>query len=270
MVQNKGALQMYLMKRLLVLIMVMLTSTAFADEITFTSKNWGGAKKAARDQVYFDHKITIYCGCRYSDKGSCGGVIDHQSCGYKVRGTTGNAKTRAARLEWEHVVPASLMPARQRGCWTTGHPSCAKANRKCCETTGVDETARKMIFDLHNLTPSVGQVNGDRSNFRYGVIEGEERVYGACDFEVSKELKLAEPQECQRGNLARVWLYMNWKHGVKISAEEKATFLAWSIADPVSSWEKERDKRIKGVQGNSNPFVENGIVRDSGKCQWEQ
>jgi deoxyribonuclease-1 len=245
MVQNKGALQMYLMKRLLVLIMVMLTSTAFADEITFTSKNWGGAKKAARDQVYFDHKITIYCGCRYSDKGSCGGVIDHQSCGYKVRGTTGNAKTRAARLEWEHVVPASLMPARQRVCWTTGHPSCAKANRKCCETTGVDETARKMIFDLHNLTPSVGQVNGDRSNFRYGVIEGEERVYGACDFEVSK-------------------------HGVKISAEEKATFLAWSIADPVSSWEKERDKRIKGVQGNSNPFVENGTVRDSGKCQWEQ
>ncbi len=37
---------------------------------------------------------------------------------------------------------------------------------------------------LHNLAPSVGELNGDRSNHPYGIVEDEPREYGACDFEV--------------------------------------------------------------------------------------
>ena len=39
-----------------------------------------------------------------------------------------------------------------------------------------------MEADLHNLVPAIGEINGDRSNFTFEHIDGEERVYGACDF----------------------------------------------------------------------------------------
>ncbi len=30
-----------------------------------------------------------------------------------------------------------------------------------------------MEADLHNLVPAVGEINGDRSNYRFGMISGE-------------------------------------------------------------------------------------------------
>lgn len=35
-----------------------------------------------------------------------------------------------------------------------------------------------MEADLHNLTPAVGELNGDRSNLPYGIVKGEPREYG--------------------------------------------------------------------------------------------
>jgi len=35
------------------------------------------------------------------------------------------------------------------------------------------------------------------------------------------------------------------------------TLLAWHFADPVSDTERIRNGRIKEIQGNGNPFVEN-------------
>ncbi|MDO6469820.1 endonuclease [Neptunomonas phycophila] len=50
-----------------------------------------------------------------------------------------------------------------------------------------------MVTDLHNLVPSVGELNGDRSNFRFGMIPNEPRAYGQCDFEVNFKNRRAEP-----------------------------------------------------------------------------
>jgi deoxyribonuclease-1 len=36
-----------------------------------------------------------------------------------------------------------------------------------------------------NLVPSIGEINGDRSNYKFSMIGSEERQYGACDFEVA-------------------------------------------------------------------------------------
>ena len=46
-----------------------------------------------------------------------------------------------------------------------------------------------MESDLHNLFPSIGEVNGDRSNYIFGEIPGESRVYGQCDIEIKKKLQ---------------------------------------------------------------------------------
>jgi len=51
----------------------------------------------------------------------------------------------------------SLMSARQFDCWVLG-------NREACECE--DSRAQGMLFDLHNLAPSIGQVNVLRSNER--------------------------------------------------------------------------------------------------------
>ena len=55
------------------------------------------AKVLARNAVYHDRNEvgTFYCGCRWTWRGRSGGVIDHASCGYRVRA---NAE-RAARMQ---------------------------------------------------------------------------------------------------------------------------------------------------------------------------
>lgn len=205
--------------------------------------SWTKTKQTARDKVYFDHSVTKYCNCPYESKGTSGGVVDTESCGYD--GSQAKYKNAITVLDWEHVVPASLTPARQMDCWVNG-------NRSQCERTS--QEAKNIIFDLHNLVPSVGQANRIRSDSRYGIIQGEERNLGTCDFEWTKDL--VEPSDVIRGDLARVWLYMNHKHNVAISEDELLMFLKWSRIDPPSEWEFIRNVRIKEIQGNSNVFVD--------------
>lgn len=102
--------------------------------------------------------------------------------------------------------------------------------------------------------PAVGQANGIRSDSRNGIIQGEERKLGTCDFEWSKEL--VETSDVIRGDLERVWLYMNHKRNAAISEDELLMFLKWSRIEPPSEWEFIRNARIKEIQGNSNVFVD--------------
>lgn len=210
------------------------------DSITVAG-SWGTAKKWARDTIYAGHKTTLYCGCGYTDRGTSGGEISkasRKSCGYDDGGES--YKSLADDMEWEHVVPASLMPARGFACWTTGLENCAEPGRACCERQ--DLNARVMIFDLHNLVPSVGQTNRLRSNKRYGLIEGEDLKLGSCDFEWTDDL--TEPAAVKRGELARIWLYMRSRHGVVLAPGELEMYMRWSVQDSPQLWEFTRNQRI--------------------------
>ena len=149
---------------------------------------------------------------------------------------------RANRLEWEHVVPASLMPARQFTCWNEGLPACTSGGRSCCESH--DLNARVQIFDLHNLVPSVGQANALRGNKRYGIIEGEDLELGQCDFEWENG-GFAEPATNRRGDVARVWLYFVDQHGLQLEQGELLTYMEWSAGDRPDTTEFERNDRIR-------------------------
>lgn len=109
--------------------------------------------------------------------------------------------------------------------------------------------------DLHNLIPVLAELNRDRGSRPYGEVAGEERKYGLCDFEVDFKADIVEVREDIRGDIARVWLYMSDKYNFKIPEEQLNMFLLWHKLDPPSEWEKERDKRIKNIQGDSNPYV---------------
>ncbi len=220
-----------------------------SDPITVAG-SWGTTKVWARNIVYTDQDTTFYCGCTFTPKGTSGGNIDQTSCSYD--GSAESHSGRDSRLEWEHVIPASLMATRSFTCWNEGLAECQKPGRECCEKH--DLNARVQIFDLHNLVPSIGQVNALRSNKRYGDIPGEERKLGPCDFEWNRTV--AEPPTDKRGEIARIWLYYVSRHGLQLRQGELETFLQWSQSDPPEQWEFTRNTRIKEKQGNGNPFVE--------------
>lgn len=213
------------------------------------------AKKRARDVIYKDKMVTFYCQCEYVPSSTSGGKINVDDCGYEIR----KSDSRGNRLEWEHVVPASFF-GNMLPCWTEGHPDCKKKGRGCCGK--VNEAFHEAEVDLHNLVPSVGEINGDRSNHPYGEVEEEERVYGTCDFELGGEPKKAEPRPEVRGDIARIWFYMIEFYDVPITEERLKMFIEWDKSDPITEWEIERNNRIKEIQGNGNPYIEGKVFAE--------
>ncbi|MEH6824746.1 MAG: endonuclease [Motiliproteus sp.] len=204
-------------------------------------KSFSAAKRLAAD-IYADNPTTFCCGCDITRQGKKL-TPDLGSCGYTPR----KQPKRASRVEWEHVMPAHHF-GHQRQCWQQG-------GRKNCKK---DPAFKRMESDLHNLVPAIGEVNGDRSNYRYGMIEGEPRAYGACDFEVGFKGRVAEPAPNMRGDVARIYFYMRDRYDLTLSKAQTRLFTAWSKLDPVDCWECERDRRIAEVQGNHNGYVFSG------------
>lgn len=212
----------------------------------YEAKNYSQAGKILLKDVYTDdlHNRTFYCKCKFDkDKN-----IDLQECGYKMRVDNPQRK----RLSWEHIVPASRL-GNKLTCWKTGHSNCSKKGRKCCQK--VSPRYQQMDADMHNLVPSINEINVDRSNFVFKDIVGEARAYGKCDFEVKN--RTAEAEEGVRGDIARTYLYMNDRYNLGLTNSEITEFKKWNQKDPVSDWEKTRNRKIHAIQGNSNHFIEN-------------
>jgi deoxyribonuclease-1 len=99
------------------------------------------------------------------------------------------------------------------------------------------------------------ELNGDRSNFRYGMIAGLATNYGQCDFKVDFAARRAEPKADKKGDVARIYFYMRDRYGLTISRQQTQLFTAWDKMDPPDALEQQRDQRITKIQGNSNCYV---------------
>ncbi|HEC74341.1 MAG TPA: deoxyribonuclease I [Methylophaga aminisulfidivorans] len=204
------------------------------------------AKAELRSFVYFDQNHngaagTLYCGCDWDWHGRSGGTINAKKCGYQVR----KQRTRGARIEYEHIVSAYNF-GRARQCWQKG-------GRKYCQKN--DDVFRMMEADMHNLSPAVGELNADRSNYRFGVLPDTESKHGACPFKVDFKARVAEPRPEVRGFIARVQFYMHDRYNLPMSRQQQQLYMVWNKQYPPSVWELERDKRIAVRMGNHNPFV---------------
>ncbi len=108
------------------------------------------------------------------------------------------------KIEWEHIVPAHRFGGHLSE-WKNYKKHCKKGNgRKCAAKK--NKIFRSMEADMHNLVPAIGSINAIRSNHPYGIISGEKRKFGSCDFEF--ENKVVEPRDSVRGDIARAYLYM--------------------------------------------------------------
>ncbi|MBU0646053.1 endonuclease [Patescibacteria group bacterium] len=210
------------------------------------------AKKVLFQRVYTPaQRTTFYCGCSFDSQKR----VDAASCGYRVR----KDAARGNRIEWEHIVPAAVFGQRL-ACWQNARSVCGRGGgRKCCSRT--NPTFRSLEADMHNLVPAVGELNADRANYGFGLIAGEARQYGRCDFEVSNGL--AEPRPEVRGNVARAYLYMNDRvqsdlgYGF-LSSDQRRMYLQWHRTDPPDDWECQRHELIHRLQGNWNPYIVEG------------
>ena len=95
-----------------------------------------------------------------------------------------------------------------------------------------------MEADMMNLYPAIGELNGDRSNYPFGIIEGEERIYGKCDFE--RLNRVIEPTPKIRGDIARKYFYFENKWNMPLTNEERSLFEKWNENDPIDSNEIKR------------------------------
>lgn len=243
------------MKIAITLILAFLPTFALGEPPLNPLSSFAKAKIVARDVIYADNRKDFYCGCDYTpNKTGTSGVIDPTGCGYSPR----KNKARGKIVECEHVMPAAIFGSN-RMCWSKGLAECVKSDgtkfkgRACCAKA--DEVFQKMEADLHNLTPAVGELNGDRSDKPYGEVAGEPREYGACNFEIGGSPKVTEPPDSVKGDAARIWLYMSSTYGVKLSTSQRKMLEEWSKSDPVDQWERLRDTRVWAAQGNRNPFV---------------
>lgn len=235
--------------------LLLLTPLLFAANQSFSK-----SKKELR-KIYSDYQITLYCDCKYSYKDKSN-MIDKESCGYKPRQPytkKGKVNERVNRIEWEHLIPAENF-GREFSCWRDGDEKCVDSRgksfkgRKCCEK--VDEKYRIMQADMHNLFPTIGELNGDRNNFKYDFELASSTQYGQCQFNVNLQEKRARVQENIRGVIARTYLYFVQEYKMQISKQERQKYEAWHKKYPADNWEVERNRRIVQVQGNLNHYIQ--------------
>ncbi|MDV7210721.1 endonuclease I family protein [Azotobacter beijerinckii] len=230
------------MRRFVFLLLLLLPFSLVHAEAPRTFRE---AKKIAW-KIYAERPVDFYCHCAYQ-----GNRIDLESCGYQPRKNA----NRAGRVEWEHIVPAWVI-GHQRQCWQDG-------GRKNC--TANDPVFSQAEADLHNLVPVVGEVNGDRSNFGFGMLTEKPSQYGACPFVIDFQQRTAMPADYSRGTIARTYLYMSQRYQLRLSRQDQRLYEIWNRQYPVSEWELWRNQRIACVQGNANPLVGEVDLRRCGK-----
>ncbi len=219
-------------------------------EIAGNQKNdsFQKAKKILYRYIYAGNRTTFYCGCPFFVDKS----VDTDNCPCYFQAG------KKIRTEAEHVVPASIL-AKNIPEWENGHPECVTKNgtpyngRKCAGRTNSDY--RYMEADLYNLRPAVAKINRARSNYPYGIIEGEKRKFGQCDVEI--ENAVMEPRPEIRGDIARIYFYMDaaYPESEIMDSDLWDMLMQWSADDPVDRDECILNARIEKFQENENPFV---------------
>lgn len=138
------------MKRVLLLLPALIfaasaASAADAPRGNTQFESFSQVKKILLNQVFNDHRTTIYCGASFTP--------DKQVILPKGFIAAKSPK-RANRIEWEHILPAENF-GRAFTEWREGAPECVKGNgkpykgRACANRASAEY--RLMQADMYNL-----------------------------------------------------------------------------------------------------------------------
>jgi len=214
--------------------------------------------KIYNKNLWEEYRKTIYCWCDFVWK-----KVNKKSCWLITKGY----KKRSNRIEREHVVPAENF-WRAFKSWRDGNSKCYSISRKthkkhyykwrkCAEK--VSPLFNLMEADIYNLFPADGALNAYRSNYQIAEIPWEKRKFWQCDFEI--ENRKVEPPQDKKGDIARVYMYMQLVYGKNkglkiISEKNKKLIEVWNKIDPISKEECEVYYIKKKYEKNINPILE--------------
>ncbi|WP_286030861.1 endonuclease [Helicobacter pullorum] len=141
----------------------------------------------------------------------------------------GKINQRSKRIEWEHIMPAHNF-GQHLACWRKG-------GRKECQK---DPIFKKMEGDLQNLVPAIGEINGDRSNYRYAQAPKNLvfNQYGNCQVYTDFKNKRFYPADYSKGWIARSYLYMSKTYNIRLSNQERKLMESWDRMYPMSEAER--------------------------------
>ena len=146
-----------------------------------------------------------------------------------------------------------------------------------------------MRGDAHHVLPTDGRVNGFRSNFPFGYVNGGLVTQSGITNPTRNGSKLGdnintgyfsgytgkvfEPIDEFKGDIARIYFYFITRYQDQVSGWSYAMFngtsnqvltdtflytmLDWHLNDPVSQKEIDRNNAIFTFQNNRNPFIDN-------------
>lgn len=156
----------------------------------------------------------------------------------------------ARKLNIEHVFPMS---------WVARTLRCGR--RKECRNSST--RFNRIEADLHNLYPARADINQERSSMAFGIVRGERRRFGQCDFEVNRRKRRAEPRPAARGKIARAMFYMADRYDLNIFPRQRRLLRQWNRAHPPGAEEKHRNNVIQRLQGRRNPYIDNPSLADA-------
>ena len=150
-------------------------------------------------------------------------------------------------------------------------------NREHLMPQSVFSSAAPMKNDGHFVVPSDGKVNGERSNYAFGIVTnptwtssngskvGPNTTAGYSD-------TVFEPIDEFKGDIARMLFYFatryedqvaSWSHDMLNGTSDQVfsdwfldILLQWNTDDPVNQREIDRNEAVYNYQGNRNPYID--------------
>ncbi|NQY24592.1 MAG: endonuclease [Campylobacteraceae bacterium] len=217
---------------------------------SLSATSFSKSKKILLKKVYFDKQFSFYCSNPYEIKrikGKYKTLIIEDKQYYSARKPfykSGKINIRAKRIEWEHIMPAHNF-GKHLSCWKKG-------GRKACRK---DKIFKAMEADMHNLVPAIGEVNANRSNYRFGALSPHVKQYGICEVQIDFKKRRAYVRDEIKGDIARIYFYMSDKYNIRMSKQEKNMMKAWNKLDPIDEWEILKNSRLLRLQGQGNKYI---------------
>lgn len=184
---------------------------------------------------------------------------------------------------WDMYSSTSSFTYSTNQCGTySGENSCY--NREHSMPKSWFNDASPMYTDLMHIVPTDGYVNGRRSNYPFGEVDVNNATYasnnntsllGANTYSGSGGGTAFEPSDEYKGDFARIYFYMVTAYEDQVSTWTSSNtnlggtsypglnswstemLLKWSIEDPVSEKEINRNAAVYSLQRNRNPYVDN-------------
>ena len=203
--------------------------------------------------INLDYKKTFLNGCDYHyNPNSCmdKSIVDTKSCSVQEDNET---------MRWMQIVPDTFY-GRHKACMI--EKPCinvftkeAFGNPLCCRR--IDPQYRAMEADLFNLVPVVTSLVVLQKGHIFGEVKTATERLGDVKFDEH----YIEPPAKVKGNIARIYLYMQERYGLELTQKQRRLFLKWHKEDGVDAKECKLAKTFQKIQGGVNPWLKKWCIK---------